>query len=152
MEMIDAESSAQTSNLEVRVRDDQIKVITDLLVRLRIKVGDAHMRKVTRYRNGRMPCGISTLEYLQVLTEANMELAAKLQLLEEAMVGADSIMERRTEMMRALAEENQDLLAMVCSQYLYDDGVLSVPVCWSSLFLSATCCAIWVMCNANVPG
>ena len=50
---------------------------------------------------------------LQVLTEANMELATKLQLLEEAMVGADTIMERRTEMMRALAEENEDLLAMV---------------------------------------
>ena len=42
-----------------------------------------------------------------------MELATKLQLLEEAMVGADTIMERRTEMMRALAEENEDLLAMV---------------------------------------
>lgn len=52
-------------------------------------------------------------EQIKVLTEANMELATKLQLLEEAMVGADTIMERRTEMMRALAEENEDLLAMV---------------------------------------
>jgi len=52
-------------------------------------------------------------EQIKVLTEANMELATKLQLLEEAMVGADTIMVRRTEMMRALAEENEDLLAMV---------------------------------------
>merc|ERR1711865_624676 len=39
-------------------------------------------------------------EQIKVLTEANMELATKLQLLEEAMVGADSVMERRSEMMR----------------------------------------------------
>lgn len=52
-------------------------------------------------------------EQIKVLTEANMELATKLQLLEEAMVGADSVMERRTEMMRALAGENHELLTML---------------------------------------
>jgi len=52
-------------------------------------------------------------EQIKVLTEANMELATKLQLLEEAMVGADSVMERRSEMMRALAGENFELLSML---------------------------------------
>jgi len=52
-------------------------------------------------------------EQIKVLTEANMELATKLQLLEEAMVGSDSVMERRSEMMRALAGENFELLAML---------------------------------------
>lgn len=52
-------------------------------------------------------------EQIKVLTEANLELATKLQLLEEAMVGADSVMERRTEMMRALAGENFELLTML---------------------------------------
>jgi len=69
-------------------------------------------------------------EQIKVLTEANMELATKLQLLEEAMVGADSIMERRTEMMRALAEENQDLLAMV-EQAETGQGVPQQGLGWS---------------------